>query len=448
VKRRVKWLFSQLDDWVQRGLLDADQAARIRQLYPDSGLALPWSTVLFTGLGAVVAGLGVILLLAYNWQAIPRLGKLGLILAALAGLHATSLWLWPQTGWRRQVGEAVGLLGTMFFGAGIWLVAQAYHIEEHFPNGFLVWGLGALAMGWTMPSVAQGLLAAVALAIWGCTEAVQFDTAVHLAPLLILAGVAGLAYWLRSLLLLAAGLVAVSVTLLFNTGVVSWRLLCSVAMNTAVLFVGVSALAARWDRFPRGGLVWRGLGWVGFLLVLYLLSFPALAAYLLQWHPTWPEPETLIQPLLFRAYAWTPFALALAAWALVAWQCRPGTTPDQRPFAGRFEHWLLPLTALGAQVTAATGAAVEEWVAAGPFNLVLLALAATWIGRGCREGALGPTALGSLLLVALVVARYFDLFESLLARGLVFLALGSILFAEGFFYRRAHRRAALPAGSS
>ena len=40
------------------------------------------------------------------------------------------------------------MLGTLFFGAGIWLVAQIYHIDEHFPNGFLIWGLGALALAW------------------------------------------------------------------------------------------------------------------------------------------------------------------------------------------------------------------------------------------------------------------------------------------------------------
>ena len=41
----------------------------------------------------------------------------------------------------------------MLFGAGIWLVAQVYHIEEHFPDGFLIWGIGALALAWAMPSI-------------------------------------------------------------------------------------------------------------------------------------------------------------------------------------------------------------------------------------------------------------------------------------------------------
>lgn len=44
----------------------------------------------------------------------------------------------------------------MLFGAGIWLVAQIYHIEEHYPNGFLIWGLGAMALAWALPSGGSG----------------------------------------------------------------------------------------------------------------------------------------------------------------------------------------------------------------------------------------------------------------------------------------------------
>jgi hypothetical protein len=46
-----------------------------------------------------------------------------------------------------------------------------------------------------------------------------------------------------------------------------------------------------------------------------------------------------------------------------------------------------------------------------------------------------------LLLVALISARYFDLFESLAIRGLIFLLVGGLLFAEGILFRRARRLA-------
>ena len=82
-----------------------------------------------------------------------------------------------------------------------------------------------------------------------------------------------------------------------------------------------------------------------------------------------------------------------------------------------------------------------KWPVAGIFNLVFLALATAWMARGCREGLLRPTILGSLLLVGLTTARYFDLFESLAVRGLIFLLVGGLLFTEGILFRHARRRA-------
>jgi len=146
----VRWLHEQLPVWVTKGLVSPTQADAIGQLYPQPKAELPRGMIIFSGLGAVVIGLGVILLLAYNWQTIPKFGKLGLVFGALVTAHAAGLRLFQRTDWRKQLGEALSLLGTMLFGAGIWLVAQVYHINEHYPNGFLLWAAGAVALAWTL----------------------------------------------------------------------------------------------------------------------------------------------------------------------------------------------------------------------------------------------------------------------------------------------------------
>ena len=45
-----------------------------------------------------------------------------------------------------------------------------------------------------------------------------------------------------------------------------------------------------------------------------------------------------------------------------------------------------------------------------------------------------------MLLVAFVVAPYFDLFESMLVRGIVFVAVGGVLLVEGVFYARSKKQ--------
>jgi uncharacterized membrane protein len=442
MSKHVRWLHDQLPGWENQGVISAAQAETIRRLYPEPKAALPWGMLIFSGIGSVVIGLGIILLLAYNWQAIPKFGKLGLIFGALLAAHTAGLQLRQAPDWRRQLGEALGVLGTMLFGAGIWLVAQVYHIDEHYPNGFLLWGLGALALAWTMPSVAQGVLAAAALTVWGGTENFNFDTTVHWAPLLLAAGVGGLAWRARSSFLLAVVLGAFYFLLLTNSahgrGVVAFP----VALNLSVLLVGIAALARKGTAFPASAAVLDFFGWTGFLLVSYLLSFHSVAEEAPRWH------QQLVADHRWRElvlYGWLPFALMAVVWA---WAAMRGWRQRERGTALLAEPWLLPLAALLAQALAVMLPLADDSVRtegglaiASIFNLVLLAVAGMWMARGCRSGELKPVVLGSLLLVLLVGARYFDLFESLAWRGLVFLVVGGVLFAEGFFYRRARARA-------
>ena len=460
----VRWLTQQLEGWVAKSLLSREQAGQIRKLYPEPEAALPWGMIIFSGIGVVIAGLGIILLLAYNWQAIPKEVKLAVIFGPLIAFHAVGISLFRgASAPRRQLAEALCLMGSMLFGAGIWLVAQIYHIEEHFPNGFLIWGLGVLALAWAMPSLAQALLATVLLGIWGCAEAVGFYNTVHWAPFLILLALVPLARRLESPFLLFFVLAAFFVDLLSNVGMIGGQLVVPVLLNAGALFVALRILTGRYPWFPRSEIVWGIFGWLGFLLSLYILTFPNIFADLLAWR----EAGRVGREMVVAAYTWVPFGASFLAWLAVARPWRPPfakASEDHRSLWQRWlgsadkirsedctlEHWLLPLAAIACQVFVARWSgeerptSVEMWPVAGLFSFVFLALAAAWMARGCREGLLGLTVLGSLLLIALVVARYFDLFENLVARGLVFVVVGGVLIAEGILFRRARQRAGSP----
>jgi uncharacterized membrane protein len=437
MSKHTQWLHEQLKSWADEGLLSPEQAARLRERYPESKAAAPWGVIIFSGLGAVVCGLGVILLFAYNWQAIPKGGKLAIIFASIAAAHTGGLKLFVKDDWRKSLGEALTILGTMLFGSGIWLVAQIYHIDEHFPNGFLIWGIGALALAWAMPSVAQGALAVVLLAIWACSEAWGFDRAIHVAPLLILVAAGGLSWRLHSRVLLVFTLTAFTVTLLAAAGQVEGGLVLPVWLYVAAAFVAVGKLCRRHGNFGDSEPVWKFFGWLGFLICLYLFTFPDVLDDLLDWNRS----GNATNKVMVNVYAWTALGLAFLTWfPLLLEQIKHRADRDTfRPDWG--ELWLVPLTPLLVHVICLTQLYHEDWLVAGSFNLVFLALAATWMAKGCREAMLRPTLLGSLLFGALMTARYFDLFESLLMRGLVFLTVGAILFAEGILFMRNRRRA-------
>ncbi len=444
---QVRWLLAEMERWVAEGLITPEQRVRLRSRYalpeesrsaqgapvarqaaasPEAGMS--WGLLLFFGLGAAVLGLGVILLFAYNWAEMGRYTKLGVIFGAMIAAHVGGLALREKTDWRAKLGEALSFLGSMMFGAGIWLVAQIYNIDEHFPNGFLIWALGTLALAWGLRSVLQGIAAAVLLTIWSGSEIFEFHATRAWAIPLMLIGVGGLAWRLRSAVLLAVGLAGLALVTLFHAGLwggPSWVFVAGCAL--AVLFTGLARLTRdAWG--PGGGpTVMAFFGQAGFIICAFILSFQGAARGLMTEYRGYGYVPV---SGFFAAFPWVLVVLALLVWGSLLLKKFQGGR------AVRLGEWLYPIALIYVQAMSAgwflPGREIASWV----FNLVCLGLALAWMIEGCRSGRLSRVVLGSVVFAALVFARYFDLFHSLAWRGVAFLVLGAVLFAEGFYYRK------------
>lgn len=433
MSKMVRWLYAESERWVREGLIGADQAAGIRALYPVPRAARPWAILIFSGLGAVIVGLGVILLFAYNWHAMPKAAKLATVFVSLAALHGAGIWLHQSRTRYRAIGETITVAGTMFFGAGIWLVAQVYHIAEHFPNAFLIWGLGAALLAWALPSIFQAMMAAALFCIWAGTESAAFHDPMHLALVLLLGGLLPLAYRQRSLVLLTSLIVATGVGLAFVTAACGGgRMTFLVLLALSVLAMAAGMLHESFGRFTEAGPVYRGLGMATYLVLVYVLAFPDAAREILQGHWTGDSNP------LGLTYWGGMLVAAVAAWAMV-----PALYLRRRSHGGHLpspDLCLPPLALVMAYLLTALGtSSADKWLVAVPFNLVFLAHAISLMAQGVRRSELRAVVLGTILLVALTGARYADLFESLLTRGLVFLTVGGCLFAEGVLYARGRR---------
>jgi uncharacterized membrane protein len=433
--KQTRWLLTEIDRWKAEGVVSSEQADQLRARYNQPPVAaaaikesVPWGLLVFATAGAIVIGLGVILLFAYNWEEIPKAGKLALVFLAVIASHAGGIRLLSTSGWRVKFGEAILALGSMFYGAGIWLVAQIYNIDEHYPNGFLFWALGALAMAWAVRSTANGLLALVLVVIWGCCETFDFRQPQFWSVMLVVGGVLPLAWLNRSALLLAATLAAIQFLLAVN--IVGWG--SGAHAFTATLAWGVLLVAAARltdaDRaeFVGAPTAMAFFGFGAFLVCAYLLSFNDAADNLLDWSRRSGDRAGIA-----AAFSWLLFALALGSWL---WIGRRSLL--QKELEIRREDWLLPIALLYCFGLAAMHQRGWGLFVSWSFNLVLLGVAIMWMWRGCQESRLGPTVVGSLLLSAIVLARYFDLFQSLASRGLAFILLGGIFIAEAMFYRK------------
>ncbi|UUZ84479.1 DUF2157 domain-containing protein [Paenibacillus sp. P26] len=80
-----KWVEKEGPGWVERGIVTRDQVDRILALYEDKKHAARLLPVL----GSILVGLGILSFIAANWQDIPRLVRLALIVVLMAGFYGS-----------------------------------------------------------------------------------------------------------------------------------------------------------------------------------------------------------------------------------------------------------------------------------------------------------------------------------------------------------------------
>jgi uncharacterized membrane protein len=430
MSKQQRWLKQEVAQWRTEGLVDDALAQRILARYPETA-ERGWGRIIFSALGAVLVGLGVILFFAYNWQAIPKVAKLALVFGALAAAHGAAMTLARRTDANRALVEGLHALGTMLFGAGIWLVAQVYHIDEHYPNAFLVWSLGALALAWALPSLVQALLALFLISFWAGVEVFQFHTPIHGAPLLVALGVLPLAWWRRSPALMFWALAVLFVVTAFAAGGIRLEALFSLLfmMGAAAFIAGVAAEA---NGVRAADAPLRAVGLFVVLGIGYALSFPRIARAL-------GDVNFENKPGLVIYFAAVGAAL-LAAIAAAAVSFSRGALAQ----IDTYRRWQLALVGIGLAIVlwvTFSHSKVDGWAIALPFNAIVLALAALLILEGSAHLKPRLVAAGCLIFALVTVSRYTDLFSSLLVRAAVFIALGAGLFFVGSFYTRQRRRA-------
>ncbi len=144
-----QWLIGELDVWRAGGILADDQTARILDLYETSTESArrrrSLAMFVLSSMAALMIGLAVLLVVAYNWHEMPAAAKLAVIFGALLASYATGFCLRFQAR-RPRTSEIVFFLACLFYGAAIWLIAQIFNIQSHYPDALLVLGLGRVAV--------------------------------------------------------------------------------------------------------------------------------------------------------------------------------------------------------------------------------------------------------------------------------------------------------------
>ncbi len=162
--------------WREQGWIDDTGLNGIRADLAERGRGIGLSTTLAI-LGAVLIGFAAMSFVAANWQEMPRIARLGLLLIALWGSYGLAGALFSRG--LENFAHAAVLAGVGVFGASIMLIAQMYHIDGNPPDAVLTWAVGALLAGVLLRSNPALALAMLLVGLWsawqtGLTEAVHW----------------------------------------------------------------------------------------------------------------------------------------------------------------------------------------------------------------------------------------------------------------------------------
>ncbi len=163
----TKRLTKDVARWREAGWVTPEGESAILAELADKGTGFRAASILGV-LGAVLLGFAVMSFVAANWQDMPRITRLGLLLSLLFASYIVAAALFSRG--LDLFAHAAVLLGACIFGASIMLIAQMYHIDGNPPDAALMWAAGTFLAGIAFGSNPTLALAMLLVGLWSGWE--------------------------------------------------------------------------------------------------------------------------------------------------------------------------------------------------------------------------------------------------------------------------------------
>jgi uncharacterized membrane protein len=411
-RRTFDWLQAETGQWVEAGLLDEPSRARILSQYHTESLPHR-GTMALTLIAVLMCSIGVLLVIGYNWERIPPAVKVAMVMASVGAAFVGAAAAYARN--RRTLGEVLAFAGTLFFGNGIWLIAQVLHIQGHFPDAFLWFAIGAVAAAFLVESVAIGVGSAVLAGVWIISEMTFYPHIIY--PFLVLWPCSvWVAYRIRSAMMVRL----LGLTAALWVGVATAPDSHINIAPAAIMLTGCALYAiGRWHD-ERGDMAdaWR-MGGLGTLLLM-IMPLMARGFYTdVQKGASMPtivitSIAALVAASAIRQRIRIPadWAVLVAACVSAVWALAAGT--------GLLAKWSWGTT--------------SSTIA---FSATALVLCVALIRSAFRSNRTSDLAIGVLFGLAFLIVRWTSIIENLLWSGLLLLVTGGgLLFVVREWLRR------------
>ena len=168
-KRAV--ILQELSELVSKGVIGEGTALKIREYYGEIPRSKKHTGIeIFTALGALLVGLGVILLIAHNWGEIPRQGRAALSIAPVILALLASFMVIKKKDSALFAREGAAAFWFLSIGASISLVSQTYGLYGELNSLLFMWLILGIPVMYVMKSSFAYFLY-LAFVIWWASEA-------------------------------------------------------------------------------------------------------------------------------------------------------------------------------------------------------------------------------------------------------------------------------------
>jgi uncharacterized membrane protein len=126
--------------WAQSGLIDAATAdALARDVDANERRSLSFGSILAM-MAALLFGAAILIFVGANWEAIPRLARVGALFAVIVAGYVGGAVL--KSSDHAAIGEALWIVAAAAFGGAIALIGQMYHLSGDESSAVLTWCAG------------------------------------------------------------------------------------------------------------------------------------------------------------------------------------------------------------------------------------------------------------------------------------------------------------------
>ncbi len=420
-----KNIAKELDDLKGAGVIDEEIAGRIENYYASKNEGSQNRLfVVFGVLGAILVGLGIILIIAHNWDELSRSVKVffaflplivGQLFCAYSLLKKSDSAAWKESS-----------TAFLFFavGASISLVSQVYHIHGDLGSFLFAWMLLCFPMIYIMKSSITSLLFIAGITYYQVASNFSFDFFSHHHQ--------SLNYWWMLLLVvphyyklykdnptsnyLIVHNWIIPISLTISLGALSKRseefiYIAYMSLFSVFYIVGSSEFFNHTKRRINGYLV---MGSLGTMHILLLMSF----------HWFWEHlnlmDNTLNDPFTSREFIASVLLSLLAAF--LYFLSNKNKKQDFHPMKIVFVLYII-IFVIGQS---------NSIIPAILINALVLLLGVFTIRLGAKSDHLGVLNYGLLTITALIVCRFFDSEMSFVVRGLLFVLVGVGFFVTNY----------------